>query len=306
MILSVTLNPSVDRTVFVERMVKGDTNRILRSETDAGGKGINVARVAAELGSDTVATGFIGGDAGTFILNVLKRENVQSDFVEISGDTRLNFIVEDETGGPPTTFNEPGPRISEKDLSALISAVKQHAANASYIAMGGSLPPGVDTSIFKEIMQTVRKPCAVDSDTDALRVALDAHPLLVKPNASEAERLLGISIRSERDAVEAAEDLRRLGAEIAIISMGEKGAAMVSGEGKFAAHTSNVKSVSTIGSGDSLIGGFLHGLEQNFPHDECLKLGAAAGAATAMTNGSEICRKSSVEKMLAATEVRKL
>jgi 1-phosphofructokinase len=305
-ILSVTLNPSVDRALFIERLAPGDTNRVLRTETDAGGKGINVARVAAELGAETLCLGLLGGPTGRFIRHVLDAEGVGHDFTRIEGETRLNISVETADGSAPTTFNELGPSISPKEYQSVQNSITERAASARFVSMGGSLPPGIPADAFASIAKMTAGKAIVDADGESMRLALGERPFLVKPNRHEAERLLGTTIASRDDAMGAAEQLRARGAIIAIISLGGEGAVMATSEGNFSARPPRVDVVSTIGSGDSLIGGFLYALERGMQPDDCLRWGVAAGAATATTSGAEICRKPLVEELLGQVVVERL
>jgi 1-phosphofructokinase family hexose kinase len=304
MILTITLNPSVDRTIFVDKLLPNDTNRVRKTETDAGGKGINVARVAAELGSEVLATGFLGGKPGLFVKHVLDLEKVPYDFVEVEDETRMNVIVE-ASDGPPTTFNERGPKVTPAHWEALVDKSRIAEGKAAFVVMGGSIPPGLDDDTFAVFPISKMNRRVVDADGEALKRSLAAKPFMVKPNRDEAERLLGIEIRSIADAMAAARKICEQGIEIAIISMGAEGAAMSCEEGDFHAAAPTVEVVSTVGSGDSLIGGFLHALEQNMSCEEAFRWGIAAGAATATTTAAEICRRSEVEALLVKVEVHR-
>lgn len=303
MILSVTLNPSVDRTLFVETLKVADTNRVLKTETDAGGKGINVARVAAELGVDVLATGFLAGKPGLFVKHVLDEESVPHSFIEVPGETRLNILVEN-TEGPPTTFNERGPVISKQSWTELLAAIGSRIGGFNYVAMGGSIPPGLGAEAFGEILSAVDKPCVVDADGEAMRIALDRKPFMVKPNRQEAKRLLGVTIDDVDQALSAARELRNRGVTVAIVSLGKDGAVMSSDQGDCVAEPPRVEAVSSVGAGDSLIGGFLYGLEKRMSHEDCLRWGVAAGAATATTGASEICKRPKVEELLPRVIIR--
>ena len=301
MILTVTLNPSVDRAIYVDELKLGDTNRVERSETDAGGKGINLSRVADELGAQTLATGFLGGGPGAFVMSVLKREGVPCDFVPIEGDTRINFSVEDEAKNPPTTFNERGPNIHQREWEALLEKCRHHSAKTKWACVGGSVPPGLGADVYKTLLLLFKeRNCRtlLDADGEPLRIGLEAHPDLVKPNSKEAERLLGWPIKSDEDAIRAAREMRALGAETVILSRGEDGAVLVSNSGTWIGRSPKVEVCSTIGSGDSMLGAFLWALEEGMTEDEAFRWGLAAGAATAMTNGSEIARKPVIEKLI--------
>ncbi|MBA3726319.1 MAG: 1-phosphofructokinase [Armatimonadetes bacterium] len=303
MILSVTLNPSVDRTLIVETLKVADTNRVLNTETDAGGKGINVARVVGELGIDVLATGFLAGKPGLYVKHVLDQEGVPHSFVEVPGETRLNVLVE-SADGPPTTFNERGPEISNESWTQLLDTICSRIDSFTYVAMGGSIPPGLGPEAFSEIVSAVDRPCVVDADGAAMRIALDCKPFMVKPNRQEAERLLNVTIGDVGRALRAARELRDRGVTIAIVSLGKDGAVMSSGQGDFVAEPPRVEAVSTVGAGDSLIGGFMYGLEKCMSYEDCLRWGIAAGAATATTDASEICKRPKVEELLPGVIIR--
>lgn len=310
MILTVTLNPAVDHALFVDGLKVGDTNRVLRDEIDAGGKGINLSRIAVELGAMSLATGFIGGGTGAFIRKVMARQGVLQDFVEVHGETRTNFSVEDTRGGPPTTFNERGPEIRPEEWEALLAKVRHYSSRAHWVALGGSLSQGLPTDAYRtlgDIAKAGGAKVVLDADGPPQIEGLEAAPDLIKPNAREAERLLGDGRRIETldEAVRAAIDLRD-GDRLVVVSIGALGAAMAGPDGVFRGYSPQVESKSTIGSGDSMIGGILAALERGKPLAEALAWGLAAGAATAMTDGSEIGRHHVFERLLPQARVEKV
>jgi 1-phosphofructokinase len=304
MILTITLNPSVDHALFLEELKVGDTNRVVRTERDAGGKGVNLARVAAELGAPTMATGFLGGGPGAYVRRVLERQGVQHCFIEVNGETRINFSVEDASKSPPTTFNEQGPLVSPAELEELIAKVEELVPEVKWLAMGGSLPPGVPEDTFARLVEIGhRHGCktVVDADGEPMKLALQARPHFIKPNDKEAERLLDRPVETLEDAVTSARDLLRemnIDDPVAIISRGAKGAVLATPAGVVNAIPPQVQVRSTIGSGDSLIGGMLFSLLQGSAIEEAFRWGVAAGAATATTDGSEIARRPKVLELL--------
>jgi 1-phosphofructokinase len=306
-ILSITLNPCVDRTLFVDGLKPNDANRVLRCETDAGGKGINAARIITELGVPVVATGFLGGRTGIYVESVLEDENVDSEFVRVSAETRLNILVEDGTGSPPTTFNQPGSPVSENDLQNLNSIIERRIEGCKFATAGGSLPPNIATDVYARFVEVARKQnvkMSVDADGESLKEALKARPFLVKPNADETERLLGEPVETLRGAVRAGERILGLGAEVAIVSMGKEGAALVTDGVSLIAEPPSIDAKSSIGAGDSMVGGFLAGLYQDMSIQDAFRLGAAAGAATAATDGSEIGRREIIDRLLPRVIIR--
>ena len=313
MILTVTLNPSVDHALFIDKLCVNDTNRVKRTERDAGGKGINVARVAAELGAEVCATGFLGGGPGAYIRSVLDKQGVKHDFVEVSGETRINFSVEDESGNPPTTFNEPGPTITPGNFQDLRAHVKRMARSASWVCVGGSLPPGVPHEALKILIEDCKSgTCSIvlDADGEPLKHGMKACPTFIKPNMKETGRLLGREIETTEDCLVAARELYQRLKDmnpprdpIVVVSRGENGAVMATDGKVFIGHTPQVVVNSTIGSGDSLIGGILWAMQTGKSMDEALRWGMAAGAATAMTDGSEIARKPVILELFPQAQV---
>lgn len=307
MILTVTLNPSVDRLIYIKQLVPHDTNRILRIEEDVGGKGVNVARVLRRLGVPVVATGFLGGRAGRYVQRELSEiDGVQCDFVWVPDETRTNLAIQEEDGSPPTTLNERGPQISPKALESLLQIVEGYARQVRFVALGGSLPPGVPADIYATLGAIASRHGAkvvLDADGEPLVQGLKASPYLIKPNENEAERLLGRAIDTLDDAATAARELHEGGVPIVIVSIGEKGAAVACAEGCWVAIPPKVRTVSTIGSGDSMIAGVLSVLVRDGTVEEAIGWGTAAGAATAMTDGSDIGTAEQIRALLREVKV---
>ena len=308
MILSVTLNPCIDQTLFVDGLKPHDTNRVVRAETDAGGKGVNLSRVAVELGGVSVATGFLGGGPGAYVRKVLDLQGVGHDFVEVAGDTRTNFSVEDGSGEPPTTFNTKGPGVSDEEWDLLVERAKEWCQKSGWVALGGSLPQGVPVDaylVLGRIAKAAGSRLSLDADGEAMRRGLEAKPHFIKPNGKEAGRLLGRSIEKIEDAIFAAEELLQyLEPEgVCVVSLGADGAVLASGKTTLIGRPIEVETKSTIGSGDSMVGAILCAFGMGMPLAEAFKLGIAAGAATATTDGAEIARKSVVEELLLRAQV---
>lgn len=307
MILTVTLNPSVDRTLFISELHVGDTNRVTRHETDAGGKGVNLSRMAAELGGSTFATGFLAGNPGNLVHHVLNVQGVEHEFIEVAGETRWVTTIETEAPSPPTTFNEPGPEITDNDWSRLLQLVEARAPEADWICLGGSLPPGVPEDALAELGRIANEHAArllLDADGANLRFGLQAFPEFVKPNVAEAERLLERELPDESACLDAARQIRANlmdeGANdpIVVISRGGDGAVMACSEGLFRGEPVLVEVRSTVGSGDSMLGGMLVASLAGHSWAEALRWGLAAGAATATTGGTEIGRRPVFDELL--------
>ncbi len=315
MILTITPNPALDITLYVDGLKAHDTNRVLKREADAGGKGLNLSRVAAELGARTAATGFLGGGTGAEVLHVLHEQGVRCGFVELTEPTRTNFNIEDGSGRPPTTFNSAGAAVEAAKWEDLLAQTEAMAEGSDWACVGGSLPQGLPADACVQLLEAARrKGCRVlvDADGESMRLALAAGPDLVKPNLREAERLLERPLSGPGEALGAARELLVRQADggsaepMAIISLGAEGAILAFGSEAWLAPGIPIQPKSTVGSGDSLLGGFLAALQLGRGPAEALRWGSAAGAATALTDGSEIARRPVFEGLLERAEVRPL
>lgn len=309
MIATVTLNPALDRSIYVGKLLPNDTNRIVKVETDIGGKGINAARVLRELGSETMCLGFIGGKTGRFIEHELRQDGIETDFVHVHDETRTNIGIQESSGAPPTTLNEPGPAITDAELTELYGKVRMAASKSSMVIIGGSLPPGAPVDIYHTLVGLVQAEGAqaiLDADGEPMRLGMDAAPFMIKPNRAEVKRLIGVEIKSLDDAVRAVNILKQSGVKLIVISMGADGAVAGSDEGIWHAVPPKVEVVSTIGSGDSMVAGIAHVISGCGSLAEALRWGSAAGAATAMTDGTAICSAAGVQSLLDQVQVRKM
>lgn len=309
MIATITLNPALDKLVYIDRLLPNDTNRITKLEIDAGGKGLNASRVLRELGSDTIALGFLGGQTGSFIEYVLNNENIPTDFVHISRETRTNIAVQEDSGAPPTTLNESGAPVTEDELNQLFEKVRAAALRSSMVIFGGSLPPGAPKDLYMKLVTLVHESGAkaiLDSDGEPMRLGMQAAPFMIKPNRDEVQRLVGVEIKSLDDVASALNILAKNGVQLVVISMGADGAIAGSSGEVWHAVPPQVKPVSTIGSGDSMVAGIAHILSCGGALAEALRWGTAAGAATAMTDGTEICSRDQVLSLLDQVQIRQL
>ena len=197
MIITVTMNPAIDKTVEIEQLVPNGLNRIQKVEYDAGGKGINVSKTIHELGGESLAMGFLGGNAGKTIENVLTSWNIQHDFIWVEGETRTNTKVFEKSGGV-TELNEPGPVINEAQVEELIQKICEHTDKETLVVLAGSIPAGVDKNIYAAITESVHEKggsVLMDADGELFRNALKASPDIIKPNQVELEEYIGADYR---------------------------------------------------------------------------------------------------------------
>lgn len=316
MILSVTLNPCIDVLLKVKGLKPNDTNRVQSKEIDAGGKGINLARVAAEIGGSVVATGFLGGANGLLVKDVMDAQaGLTHNFVTTGVETRMNFSVEDGSGKPPTTFNAPGETVTEEEWNQLLRIVDENLQSGGWITLGGSIPPGVPDNAYEVLIEMAKAKgvkVALDADGELLRQTLKLGVDLVKPNQNEAGRLLGYQVKHMHDVIEGSQEIARMmeknGSQnpVAIISLGANGA-MAANEGKvFRAYGIRIDVNSTIGSGDSFMAGLLTATERGDRLEHALMMANACGAATAVTDGTEIARKDVVKDMVGRVKVERV
>lgn len=301
MIVTVTPNPSVDQTIFLDTLQLGEINRFDESQLDPAGKGINVSRMAHRLGWPTVAFGFLAGEIGSIARQALDAEGVQHHFVEVSGRTRINVTIVDRASGSDTGLYGPGPTVDAAQLAVLTRLIEFWLAAARVIVVAGSVPPGVPVEFFAELISqaNLRKVATIlDADGGALRTGLDAGPNLVKPNVEEAERLLGRSLPSVRDIAEAARELIHGETRTVVISMGARGLVCAQADDIWHVLPPDVERRSTVGSGDSLVAGLAVALAQGSSIVDGLRLGSAAGAATAMAHGTALGTAEDVRTLL--------
>ena len=293
MIYTITLNPALDRTLYVKKIQYDDSSRIEKEQRYAGGKGIDVSRVLTTLGIDNNALGFVGGFAGEELEGRLLNEGISSDFISISGETRTNIIINDISTGNQTVFNARGPEITPHALMQLIHKV-ENLKQPDMVTISGSLPPGVNPQIYRKIIEIAKNRGAtvvLDTDGDALKVGIDGHPNIIKPNIHELSRLKGMELKEMDDIIKAAKSVREQGVEIVLVSMGAKGILLAAEKEGYVASPPEVNVQNTIGAGDSAVAGFIYGLTQGKELKDALAFAVAAGTATTLKPGTALCRK---------------
>jgi len=309
MIATVTLNPTLDRTVTVDGLILDEANRWTSLRRDPGGKGINVSRVIHELGGETIAYGFIGGFDGEEFKQLLKHQGVPFDFTYIQGEIRSNLIITDLKNRSQTRIDAPGPRISEKELADLTNKIRNIKPKPEFLVLSGSVPPGIPDDIYREFIAIARKQSiktVLDSDNEWLKEGIKAKPDVIKPNAHETEELLGMKLENEAAVIRAVKALHAKGIEIVAISQG-KGAFIISDNNEILKLLPpQVKVRSTVGAGDSAVAGLVMMLSQGASLEEAARLAVAAGTATALTPGVELCHRKDLEKMLPLVKVERL
>jgi 6-phosphofructokinase 2 len=301
MIYTVTLNPALDRELVVDKIVYDDANRVREEHRYAGGKGIDVARVLTELGVECVALGFVGGYDGLELEGRLINQGVACDFVRIGAETRTNIFVRNRKTGKQAIFSVRGPEVKAQDVGLLVEKLRNLRPAPTYAVIAGSLPTGVTPRIYFQLVKTLRDQGArvvLDADGEPLRFAIPAQPHIIKPNIHEFGRLMGKTIEDEAEIAAEARKLVDRGIELVIISLGSRGLLGVTADTIYRVRPPVVQVRSTIGSGDSVIAGLIMGLSRGKSLGVALRLGAAAGTATALTPGTELCHRADVDRIL--------
>jgi 1-phosphofructokinase/tagatose 6-phosphate kinase len=312
MILTVTLNAAIDRTVAVPNFRLGHRHRAVESRTVAGGKGINVARALRLLGRPTIATGFAGGPTGTRMLEELRREAILTDFTWIAGETRINMAVVDPTSGEQTEINERGPAVSPEEVERFVERLRYLAGGATLCVIAGTLPPGAGAELYARLIDDLRERgvrTIIDSEGEPMLAAIRAGASVVTPNEREAEELVGQEFSDRDDFVEGLSELVRLGAGEAAITRPD-GCVAVVGEGAerrvLEVRTKPLEPVSTVGSGDAFLAGYAAALYDGREASERLAYAVACGAESTQHFGAGTVDRRRVERLLDEVEVRDL
>ncbi|HEY8475500.1 MAG TPA: 1-phosphofructokinase [Chloroflexota bacterium] len=309
LIVTVTLNPAMDHTLEVDGLRVGEVNRVAFSTLDPGGKGVNVSRVLHELGGRSIAMGFVGGPVGRALEHAINERGIADDFVHIPGNTRTNVMITDRVAGTSTGFHEPGPVVAYRYLEELLRRLSTYLLPDVWLVLAGSVPPGLPADVYREIMVLAhqrRCKVALDTDGEPLRRGLEGRPYLVKPNRRELESLVGRPLPDLQAVVEAGLEIQRGGVTIVVVSMGAEGAVLLGERERWLAVPPRVPVRSPVGAGDSMVAGIVLALARGEPLSEALRLGTAAGAATALTPGTQLCRRADVEALLPSVSLRRL
>lgn len=309
MIITVTLNPAVDLTAEVHDTRVGYINRYRDPLLDPAGKGINASRMAHRLGWPTIAFGLLAGEIGAIVDRTLNAEGVPAHFVNVSGQTRLNFMVVDPVSHETTGFYGPGPNVDADHLSRLNTVLEFWLPASRVLVLAGSLPPGVPTDIYAQYIRVAHNvgiKTILDADGEPLRLGVEAHPYLIKPNVTEAEALLGHPLPSLAAIVQGARQLVRRGTDVVVISMGSEGAICAYGDEVWHIVPPKVERQSTVGSGDSLVAGLAVAIARGNDIVTGLRLGTAAGAATAMTPGTTLGSRVEVERLVPQVKIERV
>lgn len=295
MIYTCTFAPSIDYTAYLTYFESGALNRSEEVYYYPGGKGINVSRVLSRLGMKSRALGFAGGFTGHFIEEFLDAEGIETDFIDTGAITRINVKIKTDQ---ETELNGPGPVLTDAQLEQLTEKIAVMQAGDWFI-LAGSLPPSVPTQFFKDLAARCQERAihfVLDTSGPALEELLDSKPFLIKPNEHELGEIFGVDINTQAQAFHYANLLVNRGVEHVVVSMGGAGAIYASRGIRYTANVPKGKVVNTVGSGDSLVSGFIASYIQHNDPLQAFRYGVASGSATAFR--SDLCEQPDVERLL--------
>jgi len=287
MILTVTLNPVLDRVVEIPDFRVGKVNRVEEERIRvAGGKGINVSRVAKILGEPTLASGWLGGRTAGFIKERLKKEGIASDFVSIKGESRLNLTILDPVIPSQTHLVEKGPRIFPSEIKKLEEKIGGLVRKARVVVFSGSVPPGVSENIYHSLIRLAYREKKnsipiLDTRGEPLKQGLQGRPFMLKPNKEEMENLIGRSLESEADLIRQVRALLNKYVQLVVVSRGKDKVMVMEKKSLLMVSPPEINSLNSIGAGDALVGGFAVGLSRGLSLKEMSTLAVACAAASA-------------------------
>ena len=303
MIITVTLNAAIDKTLEVPNFRLGRRHRSVEQTTMAGGKGVNVARALKRLGQPVIATGLAGGPTGTRIVEQLTEESILNDFVRIREESRTNTAVIDPTNGEQTEVNERGPAVTAQEVELFCDKLLYLARGAQICLFAGSLPRRVEPGLYADLIRELRKigvTTIVDTDGDPLRQAVRAEPNVVSPNVLEAEELVGHEFNDDEDRLIAVREMTELGAREAIMTADDGCFAMVHEEGGsqlYRLRVDPLETYSAVGSGDAFLAGYVAARYSGRPPSECLRFGVACGAESTQHIGAGVIDPREAERL---------
>ncbi|HPT68217.1 MAG TPA: 1-phosphofructokinase family hexose kinase [Bacillota bacterium] len=308
MITTVTLNPAIDRTYFLDEWRLSQVNRVQRKNVMPGGKGINAAQIARVLGEQVTATGFLGAEAEPFFRQSLLAVGVIPDFVPVRGEIRQNITLIGP-GIEQTAILEPGPEISHYELAALEEKVTSLAGQSLMVILSGSLPPGVPEGIYGRLIHMIREAgsdAILDTSGEPLRLGCEAGPILVKPKLAELEEAVGQPLETEQQWIDAGREVISWGAGMVLISLGMEESLLITSGEVLRIFCPKVQPVNTVGCGDALLAGVAVGLIRGMDLPDCVRWGMAAACVNSLCLGGGECDPRQVMKIYPNISVERI
>lgn len=308
MITTITLNVAIDKAYQVDAFETGEVNRVRKCTNTAGGKGLNVAKVAKISGEEVAASGFLGGHAGAYVEDMLKAEGVTCDFVHTKNETRscINILADD---GSTTEFLEPGAEIYPEELQQFLDKFPQIVEKSDVITISGSVPKGIGTDMYGKLIAMAKekgKKVVLDTSGELLKQGIEAKPTMIKPNTDEIEALLGISVNNREELISSARKLQSMGIEVVVVSLGKDGALVVTDEGVYHGKPPKIQPINTVGCGDSMVAAFAVGFARGYEIEETLRYAVAVSAANALTMATGNYKTEDRDRILPQVEIERI
>lgn len=304
MIYTVTLNPAVDYFVELDDLKPGHVNRSRKEHKAPGGKGINVSRVLKRLGHNSQTLGFIGGFTGDYIINTLQEENIETSFVEVNGDTRINIKM--KATDDETELNGTSPEVTEQNVAELVSQLDQ-LKDGDTLVLAGSVPGTLPTSIYTEWIQQVKENGVnvfLDTSGEPFADAVEAGPTFIKPNHHELSELVGADIQTPEQAVPYVRELVAKGIDYVFVTFAGDGAVLGTKDQILFANTPKGTVVNSVGAGDSTLAGFIAASMDELPLEDAFRFAVSSGSSTAFSKG--FCELSHVKELMNQVKVSTL
>lgn len=308
MVITVTLNPAMDKTLSVNNLSIGAVNRVENFREDIGGKGINVSKVLKNFGVQSMCTGFLGGVLEKIFIDELNRRKISHNFVHVDENTRTNIKIVDEVNNTFTDINEPGPSISNEKLKEFINTFEKMCKPNDIVVLSGGVNASVPKDIYYKLTLIAKSKGALvimDADGELLQEGIKAKPNIIKPNNHELKKLLNVDEISEEQMVNAAKQLLETGIEKIMISLGDKGAIFVTDRGAIRSESVKVHAKSTVGAGDSMVAAIVYSIIQGFDDEKTLEFATACGAASVSLEGTEACSLKQVTELTPKVNIKK-
>lgn len=305
-IVTVTLNPAIDRTLHLANFTLGQVNRVASERTDPGGKGINVAKVIKALEHPVLVTGFLGNNNASVFQNYFKKEEIYNHFVETAGENRVNIKIVDTTSDVVSELNFPGITPTPLDLDQLVTTLRELAITHKWFVLAGSLPPTVPTDIYAKLITMLHEyDCKVILDTSgpALAAGIAARPFAVKPNLPELSQLMNSPMESDDEILKAIKHLLSQGIEKVAISLGEKGSLVADCNQILRAKAPTVPVSSTVGAGDAFVAGFSVGQARNLSLADSVRLASASAGAAVALPGTQAASLNQVNELINKVQI---
>ncbi len=306
MIKSITLNPAVDKTIIVKDFKINSLNRVEKTFKDAGGKGVNVAKMINNLDGNIIATGFLGGCNGKFIKKEMDEMGIDHDFIKIKKETRTNIKMVDQINKTFADINEEGPFVAKKEILKLKEGIFSNLNPGDILTLSGSIPKGVNKNIYAELIQKASEKkikTILDAEGEIFKKGIKKEPTLIKPNEHEMEKYFNTEFENLEEMITAAKTFLNEGIEMVMVSLGEQGALFLNSRKKIKINPLNLDIKSTVGAGDAMVAGLAFGLEKKMSVEEMIKLAAAASSATLVKSGTEMGKIEDVKKIIKKIEI---